>query len=301
MRSGVSVGMRWLLVAAALAVPAVLAVPAGADDTVLNQTRVSDPVGDAGTGVDFDSVVVTTYADGTISFSAHAANRPSLGPNETVQMFVDLNDDRNWDLNLSLWPSNDPSYLDRWDGTKWADIRQLPELVEHDGTYSVRLSLGELRDAAAVPISPTISLLVGSWTLDPNSDAGLPISAANDLVPGTDAIHHVVAPAAPAAPTTTTTPAPPPAPKQAPKPAAWTPPRLTLACRSHTIVAHVTAGTVALSSVAFSVGGRRVQVARAPFTASIRTTGLHAPFAVSAAVHLTLGTPKTLHGRLAAC
>lgn len=118
------------LLVAALAFGAV-ATAAVRDDGILNQTQFSDATNDAtGGGVDISSLTVTTYTDGTVSFAVQFANRDFLHPDETAQIFVDLNNDRTADLNLSIWPTFDPSYLARWGGSDWVDVRQLPELVD---------------------------------------------------------------------------------------------------------------------------------------------------------------------------
>ncbi len=133
------------------------------DTGVLNQVQVSDPTGDSGSGPDLSSLAVTSYSDGTVSFNVGLANRTYLEAGESVQIFVDLNDDGTADLNLSMWPSFSPSYLARAVGSGWTNIRQLPELVQAPGSLSVRLSLVELRGDAAVPVAPTIQVWVGSW------------------------------------------------------------------------------------------------------------------------------------------
>jgi hypothetical protein len=138
-------------------------------DVILNQTQVSDPTGDSNGGPDLSSLTVTTYADGTISFVVQFANRTYLQAGESVQIFLDLNADRVTDLNLSIWPSFDPSYLARWNGTAYQNIRQLPELMQNAGSVSVRLSLGELQSDGAVPIGSDINVAVGSYATSPGT------------------------------------------------------------------------------------------------------------------------------------
>jgi hypothetical protein len=67
-------------------------------------------------------------------------------------------------LNLSVWPNGEPSYLARWNGSGWENVRQLPELVETNGQFSERISLDELRGAAALPVAPTIGVTVATWS-----------------------------------------------------------------------------------------------------------------------------------------
>jgi hypothetical protein len=173
-----------------------------ADSGVLNQTQVSDPTGDSGTGPDLSGLTVTTYADGTVSFAVQLANRQYLQPGETVQIFVDLNDDGTPDLNLSIWESFDPSYLARWTGSGWFDIRQLPELVQSPGSISVRLALSELRGDGAVPVAPKIQVAVSSATAD--SSGNVSDSDVNDWLPSaTSWVDHTVNPAVPGTTTTT--------------------------------------------------------------------------------------------------
>jgi hypothetical protein len=194
-----------LVVVALIAIAALLAAGIASasrtDAGVLNQTQTSDATGDSGRGPDLSSLTVTTYTDGTVSFAAGFANRSFLQPGETVQVFIDLNDDGKADLNLSIWQSFEPSYLDRASGSDWVDIRQLPELVQTSGSVSVRLSLSELQSDGAVPVAPTIQVAVGSWTEDANGNVP---QAANDWIPSaTTWFDHSVKPAATTGTTTT--------------------------------------------------------------------------------------------------
>ena len=160
MRWPTSTVWRLVVLAGLLVSVASLGVAAAAgwvaDNGILNQTQAPDPVGDSGGGPDVSSLTVTSYTDGTVSFSVGFANRMFIQPGESVQIFVDLNDDGNADLNLSIWPTGEPSYLAHWTGSDWASVRQLPELVQTSGSFSVRLSLADLRGAAAVPVGSGI-------------------------------------------------------------------------------------------------------------------------------------------------
>ncbi|MGH3026411.1 MAG: hypothetical protein ACRDLR_08200, partial [Gaiellaceae bacterium] len=124
----------------AIATSATAAPASRADDTLLNPMVVQDAPGDSGSAPDLSSLTITSYADGTIQFVVAFANRDFIHPGETVQLFIDLDDNGSEDLNLSIWPLGDPSYLDRWTGTDWSTVRQLPELVQTTGQFSVRLS-----------------------------------------------------------------------------------------------------------------------------------------------------------------
>jgi hypothetical protein len=170
-----------------------------ADAGILNQTQVEDPVGDT-TGPDLSSLTVTTYTDGSVSFAAQFANREFLHPDETAQIFVDLNDDRTQDLNLSVWPTGEPSYLAHWTGSNWANVRQLPELAQRNGSFSVRLSLSELRDAAAVPVATAFGVIVETGTTDSTTGE---LVRADALPDDQDWIVHQIQPPAPPAATTT--------------------------------------------------------------------------------------------------
>jgi len=263
-----------------------------ADNGILNQTQARDPAGDSSGGPDLSSLVVTSYTDGTVSFAVGFANRTYIDPGESVQIFVDLDDDGTQDLNLSIWPTGDPSYLSHWTGSDWAVVRQLPEVAQTSGSFSVRLSLADLRGAAAVPVAPSIGVLVAAWTSDPAT------TSANDWLPDSRIwIQHQIAP--PAAPpptttstTTTTTPSPPPR-------AAG----LTLVCaRQHSLRATVTpAGGSKVLSVSFYANGKlRLTDTKAPYVAAIPTKGLHAPITITATIHLS-GKTQTLRRRAAPC
>ena len=108
------------------------------------------------------------------------ANRDFLHTGETIQIFVDLNADGKEDLNFSVWPSFEPSYLARWTGSDWTNIRQLPELSETAGAISVRDSLSELQSDAGVVVAPAVQVGVGTWTEDSN---GVVPAAADDWLP----------------------------------------------------------------------------------------------------------------------
>ncbi|HWB23173.1 MAG TPA: hypothetical protein VG652_09825 [Gaiellaceae bacterium] len=171
----------------------------GKADVILNQTQVTDPTGDSNGGPDLSSLAVTTYADGTVSFVVQLANRAFLQKGETVQIFLDLNADRVTDLNLSIWSSFDPSYLARWNGTSYQNIRQLPELMQTSGSISVRLSLGELQSDGAVPIGSDINVAVASYTED--SSGNVPSNSPDDYLPTLNTwVDHSIQ-----KPTTTTT------------------------------------------------------------------------------------------------
>jgi hypothetical protein len=192
---------RLVPVALLLAVALLGSSAARADNTVLNQTQFSDVTGDSGGGADLSGMTITSYTDGTVQFAVQFANRQFMQPGDTVQIFVDLNDDGNPDLNLSVWPSFAPSYLDRWNGTAWIDIRQLPELVQAAGSISVRLALSDLQGAAAVPVAPVIQAAVGSWQAD--SSGKLAANASDFLPSATSWSDFSIKPVA-ATPTTTT-------------------------------------------------------------------------------------------------
>lgn len=291
---------------ARLAVPAALLALGGAgaagvalalprDDGVVNQTRVEDPVGDAGSAADLSALTVTSYADGTIGFVVTFANRDLLHVGETAQVFVDLDDDGNEDLNLSLWPTGEPSYLDRWNGSDWVDVRQLPELAQTNGAFSIRLPLNELRDAAGVPYGTRIGVSVATWTVDPATDKlG---DHADDVLPDGNAWAQHRLTATPPPPTTTqgeTTPTPTPAP--APHPA------LAVVCRLHVLHATVKPGRGQhVSSVAFLADGRlRSRDTRAPYAAAIPARGLRAPVTITAVVRSDAGV-QTLRRRAPRC
>ena len=258
---------------------------ARADDTILNQLQAHDASGDSGTGPDLSSLTVTSYADGTISFVVQFANRDYIQLKDTVQLFIDLDDNGSEDLNLSIWPLGDPSYLARWTGTAWSNIRQLPELVQTAGQFSVRLSLADLQGYAAVGVAPTIGVSVGSWTVDPST--GNLGANADDLLPD-DGFWFLFPIQKPATP-----PPPPPAPKPAPA-------RLTVACVAHKLTAHVTPGKGStVSSVSFAANGTVHRATKPPYVAAIPAKG-KSVVTVSATVHTKSGT-QTLHIRAHAC
>ena len=285
-----------LLVLAVLLVSAAglgVAAAAGwvADNGILNQTQTQDPVGDSSGGPDLSSLAVTSYTDGTVSFSVGFANRVFIQPGESVQIFVDLDDDGNADLNLSIWPTGDPSYLSHWTGSDWATVRQLPEVAQTNGSFSVRLGLADLRGAAAVPVGSSIGVVVGAWTTDPATTNAI------DWLPDSRIwIQHQIAPVAPPATTTTSTTTTTPS---TPGRAA----RLTLACaRQHSLRATVTpAGGSRVVSVGFYANGKlRLTDTKAPYVAAISTKGLHAPITITATIHLS-GKTQTLRQRAPSC
>jgi len=270
---------------------AAVATASMSDSGILNQTQIQDATGDSGGGPDLSSLTVTTYADRTVSLSVQFANRDFLHPGETVQIFVDLNDDGNADLNLSIWPTLDPSYLARRSGTAWTDVRQLPELVQADGSFSIRLGLDELQGDAAVPVAPAIGVAVRLWTDDPTT--GQPRATPDDLLPSDNSWvqHQIQKPVVTTTVPTTTAPSIKPA-----------PPTLALKCVRHTLDATVTPATgSAVASVSFFANGKlRTTDKTSPFTAAIPTKG-HASLTVSAAVHLKGGGTRTLHKATHGC
>jgi hypothetical protein len=278
-----------LMVVGLLVAAAVLGVATAsgrtADAGILNQTLVHDPTGDSGNGPDLSSLTTTSYADGSISFAVGFANRNAIQPGESVQIFVDVNDDGTQDLNLSIWPFGDPSYLARWTGSGWEDIRQLPELALANGSFSVRLSLADLAGAAAVPVAASVGVAVAAWSSDPGN------TAPNDSLPDGRlwSQHQIAAPPAP--PTTTT-------------PAAPAPPRLAVVCaKPHTLRVTVTraVGGPQITSVVFSANGKpRPTNTHAPFTALIPTRGIHAPITITASVHAS-SARWVLHAQAGAC
>jgi len=286
---------RLLVLAVLLVSAAGLGVAAAAawvtDNGILNQTQTQDPVGDSSGGPDLSSLAVTSYTDGTVSFSVGFANRAYIQPGESVQIFVDLDDDGNADLNLSIWPTGDPSYLSHWTGSDWATVRQLPEVAQTNGSFSVRLGLADLRGAAAVPVGSSIGVVVGSWTTDPATTNAI------DWLPDSRIwIQHQIAPAAPPATTTTSTTTTTPS---TPGRAA----RLTVACaRQHSLRATVTpAGGSRVVSVGFYANGKlRLTDTKAPYVAAIPTKGLHAPVTITATIHLS-GKTQTLRRRAPSC
>jgi hypothetical protein len=266
----------------AIATSATAASASRADDTILNQMVVQDATGDSGSGPDLSSLTITSYADGTISFVVAFANRDFIQPNETVQLFIDLDDNGSEDLNLSIWPTGDPSYLAHWTGTDWANVRQLPELQQTTGQFSVRLSLAELQSAAAVGVAPTIGVSVGSWEVDSN---GNPAATPSDLLPDNNgwALFPIQKPAPP----------PPPPPKP-------TPPKLSVSCVAHKLTARVTPGkNTKVKFVSFSANGKVHRTTKPPYVATIPDKGKTA-VTVAATVATTTGT-KTLRLRAHSC
>jgi hypothetical protein len=197
--------LRRLLPLGLVAAVALFAAATGSasttDASILNQTVVTDPSGDATSGPDLSGLTVTTWSDGTIQFQVSFANRQYLQPGETAQIFVDLNDDGTADLNLSVWPSFDPSYIARWTGTTWTNIRQLSELTQTPGSFSERVSLSELQGDGAEPIANTIQVAVGTWTADSSGNLS---GNADDWIPSaTGWVDHSIN--KPTSTTTTTT------------------------------------------------------------------------------------------------
>jgi hypothetical protein len=277
------------MVAVAVSGGAMAAASLG-DSGVLNETQVQDAVGDSGGGADLSSVTVTTYADGTVSFLVQFANRDFLHADETVQIFVDVDDDGKADLNLSIWPNGDPSYLGRWNGTTWTDVRQLPELVESSGSFSVRLSLQELQGAAVAAVGQAIGVSVGSWTVD--DATGTPHSSADDWLPSDQSwIQHRIA--GPAATTTVTTTNP---------SAQSAPPILAVKCVRHALIATLVPGRgTTIASVSFFGNGKlKATNTKPPYHAVISTKAV-GPLNVSAVVHLLAGGTQTLHKRARGC
>lgn len=271
------------MVLLAVAASASAAGASRADDTILNQMQTQDATADSGTGPDLSSLTVTSYADGTISFLVTFANRDYIQPNETVQIFIDLDDNGSEDLNLSIWPTMDPSYLARWNGSDWTNIRQLPELAQTPGRFSVRLSLAELQSAAVLGVAPTIGVSVGSWTEDHST--GKLGANADDVLPndGTWLLFPIQKPA------------PLPAPS-----GSLAPPRLSFACVAHRLTARVTPGKGStVTSVRFAAGGTVRLVTKPPFVATIPAKGTSL-VSVAATVHTTAGT-RTLRARARAC
>jgi hypothetical protein len=245
------------------------------DSGIQDQTVVNDPVGDSA-GADLASLTITSYADQTVSFAVAFANRQRLAPGETVQIFVDLNDDGKADLNLSIWATGEPSYLDNWNGSAWVDVRQLPELSEYNGGFSVRLHFSDLTGAAQLPIAPAIGVAVGAWSTDLSN--GQLRNNADDLLPDNNRwiLHQVAAPPTTSTQSTTTqTFTPPPV-----------PPKLAVSCAvGHTLRATVTPGSATIVSVSFYANGAlKRKTVKAPFVALIKTKGLHTPVAVRAVV-----------------
>jgi hypothetical protein len=279
-----SVGWRLLILVATIVAAVVGAAVAHgrvADDTILNQTKTQDAIGDS-SGPDLSSLTVTTYGDGTISLAVQFANRNLLAPGESVQVNIDLNDDGTVDLNMALWPTGVESYLSKWNGSDFDVVRQLPELVQTDGSFSIRLALSALRDAAGVPFGSRIGLVVGAWTTDPATGT-LRSSPADFLSgPGSTWIQYLIArpaPASPPPPTQTTPGATPPA-------AGHSSPSLGLVCVRRVLHATVTpAKGSKVTSVRFYANGKLKSTdTKAPYVGSFTTGGLHAPLTISATI-----------------
>jgi hypothetical protein len=269
-----------LAIAALVAIVAVagVAVARGvvSDSGILNQTVTQDTVGDSA-GADVSSVTITSYADQTVAFAVAFANRDLLDPGETVQLFIDLNDDGSADLNLSIWATGTPSYLDHWGGSDWVDVRQLPELSEYKGGFSIRLHNSDLTGAAQMPISPSIGVAVGAWSTDPST--GSLRTNADDWLPDTHVwIQHqmVVPQPTTTQPTTTKTRRTPPV----------APANLTLSCSAgRTIRAIVTPGSAAVHSVSFYANGTLERKrSKPPWVTLINAKALHEPVSVKAVV-----------------
>jgi hypothetical protein len=284
-----------LVAAGAAASVATVAQGRTGDDTVLFQQTQTDPVGDESNGPDLSGLILTTYADQSLGMVVQYANRGLLLENETIQIFLDLNDDGTPDLNFSLWPSGSVSYLAKWNGSSWDTVRQLPEAIQGQGSYSVRLPLGVLRDSAGVPPAAHIGVLVGSYTFTGASATFS--SAPADWLPDSRIMIQQPTTAA-AATTTTSTPPTTTARTTTPKPPTThgPAPKLTLACVKHTLHATVKPpkGTK-IVFVTFSVNGNaRSTDTRSPFVATVRTKSLHPPIRISAAVHFATRT-QTVH------
>lgn len=274
--SGPSV-LAGLVVAASL-LGAAVAQGRPADGGVLNRSDALDTTSDAGAGADVSSFTVTTYADQTVEFAVRFANRSQLHVGESLQVFVDLDDNGTEDLNLSLWAIGAPSYLDRWNGTGWDDVRQLAEAVQADGSVTIRLALSELRGAAGVPYGSRIGVAVASYTADPAT--GKLRDPADDVVPNSGSwFIHEIAPA-PAPPVT--------APATTPVQTAPAPATLKVGCVGH--VLHAAATAAGGAKVAFYANGVLKSIdTTAPYTAAFSTRGLHVP--------LTIGATVTIGGK----
>jgi hypothetical protein len=260
------------LVLLAVGVFAPTAGASPADDTIVNQQQIQDATGDSGTGADLSAVTLTSYADGTISLAVDFANREFIRPNETVQVFLDLDGNGTDDLNLSLWPTGDPSYLARWTGSEWSNVRQLPELVQTSLQFSIRLSLAELQSAAAVGVGRVIGVSLGSWTTDPSSGQFGP-SPDDQLPNGGSVIRFALQ-----------------------KPG---PPRLAVKCVAHKLTARVTAAEGStVSWVIFTANGASLRMTKPPYV--VRISGRSKIVTVTATVRTEAGT-RTLRVRARAC
>lgn len=277
-----------LLIVAGATFAAAVAQGRGSDDTIIAQTQTSDPIGDeaGGQGPDLSGLTITTYADQSLGFVVQDANRGLLLGNETIQIFLDLNDDGQSDLNFSLWPSGSASYLARWTGSEWQNVRQLPEAVQAQGSYSVRLPISILRDAAAVPPATHVGVFVGSYTYSWTSNT-FNSSPADWLPDNRIPIQHSLV----ATPTTTTAPTPP---TTTAPPTTTTPkgpqPTLTLACVKHKLHATVKPPKgQKIVFVTFAVNGNAKSTdTRSPFVGIFAAKG--ATTNISAAVHFASRT-----------
>lgn len=280
-----------LVAAGGAAAAATVAQGHTSDDTVLSRQTVPDTVGDeANNGPDLSNLIVTTYADQSLEFVVQYANRGLLLDNETIQIFLDLNGDGQADLNFSLWPSGSASYLAKWNGSSWDTVRQLPEAVEGQGQYSVRLPLSVLRDSAGVAVASHVGVIVGAYTYTGASATfssspadWLPNSQIFVQQPTTAAAATTTTPPATTAPTTTT-----PKPPTSHGPA----PTLTLACATHVLRATVKPPKgQKIVFVTFSVNGNaRTTDTRSPFVARFAAKSLHPPIRIGAAVHFATRT-----------
>jgi hypothetical protein len=266
-------------VAAAAGVAVARAVTS--DSGVLNQTVFQDMVGDSGSGADLSSLTITSYADQTVSFEVVLANRGLLDPGESVQVFIDVNGDLKEDLNLSIWPTGDPSYLAGWNGSTWVVQRQLPELSEYNGGFSVRLHVSDLTGAAQLPIAPYIGVVVGAWSND--GSTGNLRSNADDLLPDNQHwIQHAIA----APPTTSTQPTTtqPMTTEATPPPA---PPKLALTCVAGRMLhAGLAPGSASILSVSFYANGSlKKKTVKAPWVALIKPQSLHKLIAIRAVIN----------------
>jgi hypothetical protein len=280
-----------LVAAGGAAFAATVAQGRASDDTILSQQSLADPVGDeASNGPDLSNLILTTYADQSLGMVVQYANRGLLLENETIQIFLDLDDNGRPDLNFSLWPSGSISYLARWNGSSWATVRQLPEATQAQGSYSVRLPLSVLRDSAGIPVAARVGVLVASYTFTGTSATFS--SSPSDWLPNSEV--PVQQPTTAQATTTTTAPATTAPAATTPKPpASHGPlPKLTLSCAKHALHATVTPpkGTK-IVFVTFAVNGNaRSTDTRSPFGATVPAKSLRPPIRISAAVHFATRT-----------
>jgi hypothetical protein len=164
---------------------------------------------------DISSLTITTYSDGTVSFLVTLANRNLLHVNETAQLNIDLNDDGLADLDVGIWGNGNPSFLYRITASGWTTVRQLPELVQSNGSFSLRIGLSALRDAAGVSIGgiPAVGVDAAGRPLGPSIGVNVETFAYSgnqatlaDSVPTDPAafIQHELDPSASPPPTDTT-------------------------------------------------------------------------------------------------